>query len=90
LISDYKTAFLALYLAVAATKCLWATFLACNNFLSYLLQALTLLIYLANLTLRMASSLANYSFLLVNLLYSFYKLDFKLAAASFALLSSKS
>jgi len=44
------TAFLALNLALAESKFLYANYFALNNLASYLLHALTYLIFLANLT----------------------------------------
>jgi len=49
-ISPIMTAFLALNLALAESKFLYANYFALNNLASYLLHALTYLIFLANLT----------------------------------------
>jgi len=81
------TYFLALNLALAASKLLFAFFLAANNKASYLLQSLTYAIFLVNLTFNTAIYLANLSFLLANFLLSFYNKPFMLANDSFAFAS---
>jgi len=68
------TYFLALNLALAASKLLLHFNLAANKTDSYFLQDLTSEIFFAKLTYKLMISLANYSFLLYNFLLSSYNI----------------